>query len=211
MSLSLSQIRGIGPARLKALNDAGIWTARDLALMLPRDYRDLTNVTPLAALQAGVPAAVRVRVSGEPREQRARKLLITKVFVTDGNEVAPVVWYNQPWLKKQLTVGRELLLYGKAEWKKGVLQLVSPTIEQEGGLIPVYRAIPGVPAKAMRATVEAALEACDGSWPEDLPESIRRRFNRCAAPIFPPRRRRWRRRGGGWPSRSCCCIRSPCG
>ena len=134
MSLSLSQIRGIGPARLKALNDAGIWTARDLALMLPRDYRDLTNVTPLAALQAGVPAAVRVRVSGEPREQRARKLLITKVFVTDGDEVAPVVWYNQPWLKKQLTVGRELLLYGKAEWKKGVLQLVSPTIEQEGGL-----------------------------------------------------------------------------
>ena len=60
MSLSLSQIRGIGLARLKALNDAGIWTARDLALMLPRDYRDLTNVTPLAALQAGVPAAVRV-------------------------------------------------------------------------------------------------------------------------------------------------------
>lgn len=179
MSLSLSQIRGIGPARLKALNDAGIWTARDLALMLPRDYRDLTNVTPLAALQAGVPAAVRVRVSGEPREQRAKKLLITKVFVTDGDEVAPVVWYNQPWLKKQLTVGRELLLYGKAEWKKGVLQLVSPTIEQEGGLIPVYRTIPGVPAKAMRATVEAALEACDGSWPEDLPESIRRRFDLC--------------------------------
>ena len=55
MDRSLSEIRGIGPARLKALNDAGIHTARDLAMLLPRDYRDLTEVTPLGALQAGVP------------------------------------------------------------------------------------------------------------------------------------------------------------
>jgi len=177
MDRSLSGIKGIGPARLKALNDAGIFTARDLALNLPRDYRDLTDITPLAALQAGVPAAVRVTVSGEVREQRAKKLLITRVFVSDDTETVAAVWYNQPWLKNQLTKGRELLLYGKAEWKKGMLQIVSPTIEQEGGLTPVYRAIPGIPAKSMRTTVEAALEACDGSWPEDLPEAIRRRYD----------------------------------
>lgn len=176
MDRSLSGIRGIGHARLKALNDAGIHTAQDLVRVLPRDYRDLTQTTPLSALQAGVPAAVRVRVSGQARQQRAGKLLITRVFVTDGDEVIAVVWYNQPWLKEQLTLDRELLLYGKPEWKKGMLQLVSPTIEQEAGLIPVYRAIPGIPAKAMRATIAAALEACDGSWPEDLPESIRRRY-----------------------------------
>ena len=179
MEPTLSSIRGIGPARLKALNDAGIFTVRDLAMFLPREYRDLSRTTPLGALQTGVPAAVRVRVTGEVREQRAKKLLITKVFVTDGSDVVAAVWYNQPWLKNQLVKGRELLLYGKAEWKKGVLHLVSPTIEQNDGLVPVYRAIPGVPAKAMRATVEAALDACDGSWPEDLPESVRRRYDLC--------------------------------
>ena len=179
MEPNLSSIRGIGPARLKALNDAGIFTVRDLAMLLPRDYRDLTQTTPLGALQAGETAAVRVRVSGEARQQYAKKLLITKVFVTDGEDVVAAVWYNQPWLKSQLTKGRELLLYGKAEWKKGMLQLVSPAIEQEEGLIPVYRAIPGIPAKALRATIEAALDACDASFQEDLPESIRRRFGLC--------------------------------
>lgn len=124
MNLSLSKIRGVGPTRLKALNEAGIYTARDLAMMLPRDYRDLTQTTPLSALQAGVPTAVRVWITGEARDQRAKKLLITKAFVTDGDEVVPVVWYNQPWLKSQLHDKRELLLYGKAEWKKGVLTLV---------------------------------------------------------------------------------------
>ena len=106
MEPTLSSIRGIGPARLKALNDAGIFTARDLVMLLPKEYRDLTQTTPLGALQAGVSTAVRVRVSGEVREQRARKLLITKVFVTDGSDVVAVVWYNQPWLKNQLTRGR---------------------------------------------------------------------------------------------------------
>lgn len=175
----LSEIRGIGPARLKALNDAGIFSVRDLAMLLPRDYRDLSAITPLDALIAGQPAAVRVRVTGEAREQRAKKLLITKAFVTDGETVIQAVWYNQPWLKKQLTRDRELLLYGKPEWKKGVLMLVSPTIEQSAGLIPVYRAIAGIPPKALRATIERALDACDSSWIDELPESIRARYGLC--------------------------------
>ncbi len=177
MDRSLANIRGIGPARLRALNDAGLYTARDLARFLPRDYRDLTAPAPLGELRPGEAAAVRVRVAGEARQVRAKKLLITKVFVTDGVDVVPAVWYNQPWLKDQLTPGRELLLYGKAERVRGALQLVSPTIEREAALIPVYRQVPGVPPKALRAAIEAALEACDASWPEDLPESIRRRYD----------------------------------
>ena len=75
-----------------------------------------------------------------------------------------MVWYNQPWLKDQLAPGRELLLYGKADRPRGALQLVSPTIEHEASLVPVYRQVPGVPAKALRAAIEAALEACDANW-----------------------------------------------
>ena len=60
MEQSLSSIRGIGPTRLKALNEAGIFTARDLVMLLPKEYRDLSQTVPLDALQAGVPSAVRV-------------------------------------------------------------------------------------------------------------------------------------------------------
>ncbi len=188
MESNLSSIRGIGPSRRKAFQDAGIRTVRDLVMLLPKDYRDLTRITPPSALQAGVPAAVRVRVSGDVRQQHVKKLVITRVFVTDGEDVISVVWYNQPWLKDQLSKGRELILYGKAEWRKGVLQLSCPTIEQSGGLIPVYRTIPGIPAKSLRRAIDAALDICDGSWPEDLPEEIRRR-------------------GAGWHSWIFYCIR----
>ena len=37
MDRSLEGIRGIGPARLRALNEAGLYTVRDLARFLPKD------------------------------------------------------------------------------------------------------------------------------------------------------------------------------
>ena len=177
--VSLSTIRGIGPARLKAFEAAGIRSVRDLVMFLPRDYRDLSAFTPLCEVRSGETVSVRVRVAGEASQRRARKLVITKVYVTDGTETMAVVWYNQPWLKDQLTRDRELLLYGRCEARGGSIQLSSPTIEQESGLIPVYRSISGVPPKAVRQSVEAALKVCEGQWPDELPESIRRRYGLC--------------------------------
>ncbi len=179
MDFSLSQIRGIGPARLKAFEAAGIRTVRELVMFLPREYRDLTQTVPLSELKAGDVAALRVRVAGEVMERRARRLLITKLYVTDGTETLPVLWYNQPWLKKQMAPGRELLLYGKAEHKQGYVTLVSPTVEAAQGLIPVYHNIPGIPPKALRQSVEAALKLCEGQWPDELPEALRRRYGLC--------------------------------
>ena len=179
MDISLTQIKGIGPARLKAFEAAGIRTVRELVMFLPKEYRDLSNTVPLCELKPGDTAAVRVRVAGEVFERRARRLLITKVYVTDDTDTIQVLWYNQPWLKKQMTPGRELLLYGKAEHKQGYVSLVSPTIEAGEGLIPVYRSIPGIPAKALRQSVEAALRLCEGQWPDELPESLRRRHGLC--------------------------------
>ena len=177
--VSLSTIRGIGPARLKAFEAAGIRSVRDLVMFLPRDYRDLSAFTPLSEVRPGETVSVRVRVAGEVSQRRARKLVITKVYVTDGSETMAVVWYNQPWLKDQLTRDRELMLYGRCEARGGSIQLSSHTIEQETGLIPVYRSISGVPPKAVRQSVEAALKVCEGQWPDELPESIRRRYGLC--------------------------------
>ena len=179
MDISLKGIKGIGPARLKAFEAAGIRTVRELTMFLPKEYRDLSATVPLAGLRPGDTAAVRVRVAGEVTERRAKRLLITKVYVTDDTDTVQVIWYNQPWLKKQLFPGRELLLYGKAEHRQGYITLVSPTLEQGEGLIPVYRNIAGIPPKALRQSVAAALKLCEGQWPDELPVGLRRRYGLC--------------------------------
>ena len=47
-------------------------------------------------------------------------------------------------------------------------------------MIPVYRAIAGIPPKALRATIERALDTCrQFSGSTSLPESIRARYGLC--------------------------------
>lgn len=179
MDVNLSRVPGIGPSRLKALNEAGILTARDLVMRLPVSYHDLTQPIPLSEVRAGMECAVLVHIDGKAVEQRAPRLLITRVSVCDDTDSVPVVWYNQPWLKKQLISGRELLLYGRFELRRGRLQMSSPTIERDAGIIPVYRAIPGVPAKAFRDAMRSVLEINKGQWPDALPQSLRERFCLC--------------------------------
>lgn len=177
--ISLSGVRGIGPARLRVLKEAGIGTVRDAVLYLPKDYLDLSTPLPLAEAKAGESACFRVRVVGDVSMQRIRKLTIVKVFVTDGTETMQAVWYNQPWLKDQLPVGRELLLHGPVGIRRNVKQLISPVIEQEQRILPVYRPIRGLPRKVLRQTMEAALSVCEGQWEDDLPASIRMRYKLC--------------------------------
>lgn len=179
MDFPLSKLPGIGKARLAAFEAAGIRSVRELLVCLPKDYRDLTRIVPLSEMRPGMEAAVRVFVAGTPTVYRTGKLAITRVYVEDDTERMAAVWYNQPWLKQALYQGRELLLYGRVEAKKGYMQLTCPSIEKEGGIIPVYKPIPGVPNKTLKTCVEAALALCDGQWPDQLPESLRRRYGLC--------------------------------
>ncbi len=178
--LRLSDIKGIGPARLKALHQAGIDSVEALLAYLPREYRDLTRVRPLGELCAGDEAAVRVRVTGSVSTHRAGKLLVIKARVCDESDMLSVVWYNQPWLKETLVPGREFCLYGKVEARFGELQLVCPAFESgEARLKPVYKPLPGVTQHALEQAIQAALDAQDGQYPEPLPESLRRQYGLC--------------------------------
>ena len=176
---ALSQIKGVGPARLKAFHAVGVDTVRDLLAILPREYRDLSDIRPLSSLSAGDEAAVRVRVSGGVAVHRAGKLLVTKVRVADDSETMSAVWYNQPWLSQTLVPGREFLLYGKVEARFGELQLVCPAFESGEGLKPVYKPLPGIPPKTLTQTIAAALALRDGQWEEPLPEPLRRKWRLC--------------------------------
>ena len=174
MEKSLSALKGVGPARIRDLEEAGIRTLHDLALYLPREYRDLTRITPLNEIAAGETCAVRVTVVKPATQVFARGLCITRATVSDGLDDMPVVWYNQPWLKKNLFVGRELLLYGRAEIKNSRMTLNCPIIEERGGLIPVYKPIGKIPRQTLSEMIR---EAAKAEKDDPLPETLRQRYD----------------------------------
>ena len=81
--MELSDIKGIGKTRLKALHAAGICSLRDLLYAVPVQYRDLGKITAIADAQIGMRATVDVAREGEAKLSRHGKLSRVTCTFTD--------------------------------------------------------------------------------------------------------------------------------
>ena len=177
--MTLSEVKGVGAARLKVLKAAGIETARDLIDRVPVGYRDLSDVRPVRSLAAGESAAVRVRVAGGVGVRTVGKLTIVSAKLRDASGEIEAVWYNQPWLERRLVVGREFLLYGTCEVRYGALRLRCPSFETGGGLRPMYRAVGGIASGTYAGLAVEALAALSPTLEDRLPIGIVKRHDLC--------------------------------
>ena len=171
---SLSEIRGFGPKRLEALAARGICDARDLVERLPVGYRDTTHPLSPVQMTDGTQACFEGFVIGKPTLQRARGM--QWVSATIGDELGKIrcMWFNQSWMRDRLFDTQHVVLYGRAVRKKNGLFVINPTIEEAGGISPVYAQVPGVGQKPLRDAVRLLLDEYD--LPDPLPASFRARY-----------------------------------
>jgi len=163
--MQLSDLPGLGPARLSALADAGIHTPLDLLLFFPRKYVDFSVITPLAELADGQFACVKVRVAAASSEVRRNGRMLTRVQVSDASGRAGCLWFNQPYVKHKLHTNHWITLYGRVSRRpdfpapsaqsftptQDAPQLVAPQfVEDEQGLCGVYAPLDGVSPKLLR-------------------------------------------------------------
>lgn len=178
--MALSELKGLGAARLDTLNKAGIRTMADLLLTLPLRYQDTSTVTPIGQVVPGMDVCVSGFPRANPRLSRFRGLTSVTLRLMDETGGLPVVWYNQPWLEKQIRQEDSLTLYGRADRdKQGRIRLNSPLIVKERGILPVYRALGGIPAKTMREIMRQALTQLEDCCPETLPGDVRAKYHLC--------------------------------
>jgi ATP-dependent DNA helicase RecG len=177
--MELCDLRGVGKTRLESLRAAGIISLRDLLFFLPIGYKDTTIVTPICELTPGQTAAVMGSIKGKPRLSRFKGLTSVTASLWDETGHINCIWYNQPWMEKNLSGREQVLLYGRMEERKGKRQLLNPSLEEEPGIIPIYRPLDGLPGKIMRGLVETALTQVEDTCPETLPNSLRLRYGLC--------------------------------
>ena len=116
LNTDVRMIRGIGEQRAKALGKLGIFTLRDLISWFPRKYEDRTQVKRIADLVPGESACVAAMIASPPSVAHIRKGMdLVKVRAVDDSGVLDVTFFNQTWLKNQLTQGETYIFYGKAE------------------------------------------------------------------------------------------------
>ncbi len=191
LSAKASVLRGLGPARAAALQEAGIGTLRDLLLALPYRYVDRGDLTPLGKLDAwgfehGGQAREAITVLGTITDvrqaaTRVRRMMITEVLLEDGTGSLRLLFFNQPWLAKGLKVGDRLLAWGTLALGRAGLELRSPAFERfskedEGAWVrrylPLYRRMGPLSSRVRAQLAQEALNRVD---PEEwLPLELRK-------------------------------------
>lgn len=186
----IKYLKGVGPKRAASLQKLGISTIGDLVTYYPRAYEDRSCVTAIGDLTQdddeiiytaiGVIVNVREKLFGRNR-------CILMATISDGTGYLQVNWFNQRFLKKSLTVGKRVLVYGKVGYAYGgrgmlaVTRLISYELLEPGesvpqqGILPVYQATESINQKYLRRLMETFWQT--GTKIEEIiPASIREKY-----------------------------------
>ncbi len=164
----------------------GMERVRDLLFRLPRRYDDLREMQTIREIGSAADAAVvsaRVRVADlrvEATFRRRTQRTIARLEDETGSIEA--TWFGRRYIERRLAVGDEVVVSGKVRRYGYRVGLDNPEFQRTDGgavlhagrIVPVYRLTTGITAVSLRRAVRAALDRTAASYPEYLPDPIRR-------------------------------------
>ncbi|GLH71374.1 ATP-dependent DNA helicase RecG [Geothrix rubra] len=174
LSTKVTVLRGLGPARAAALQEAGLDTLRDLLWSLPYRYVDRGSLRTLDSLELRgfeAPEGGVVTVLGTIQDlrqstTRVQHMALTEVLLADDTGTLRLLWFNQPYLGRTLKVGDRLLAFGPLTMGRQGLELRSPQFELMGReeetpwvrrFLPLYRKLGPLTGRVRQRLVTEAL------------------------------------------------------
>lgn len=158
--LELSQIKGIGIKRLKALNEMGIYTPSDLLLRFPDRYVETGTKIDRTLADGDTVSFLGELIVPAKRSYIRRGLnVVNCTFANNGIKVR-CSWFNQPFAARNLVPGDKVYVVGKVKRFKSAVQVVNPMLltpqPGDGAIVPVYKT--PIPSRTFEAAVKTALE-----------------------------------------------------
>ena len=177
-----ADIKGVGQTVAARLARLGIQSVRDLLYFFPRRFMDFSQRRTVSTLEIGKEQTIFVSV-WEARQVMLGRMKSTEAVLGDETGNVRAVWFNQPWLAKQLKVNVRVALSGRVSEFNYVKVLENPEWEvvddrellHTGRMVPVYPLTGGLYSRQVRALVRNALDAYLANLPEFLPSMVRQR------------------------------------
>ena len=184
LDTSIEYLKGVGPQRADVLKlELGVFTVGDLLFHFPFRYIDRTKFHRIRDIQT---ENEQYQVKGILRrletlgDGRAKRLVGT---LRDESGSIELVWFQSiNWLERSLKVGKEYVVFGRANVFNGRFNIPHPEIEDvtpdnaqsARTFDPVYPSTDkltqkGLDAKGLRKLLRTLL---DGLQPADLPETL---------------------------------------
>ncbi|MGD2016969.1 MAG: ATP-dependent DNA helicase RecG [Planctomycetota bacterium] len=174
----LTELRGVGHAKAARLARMGIRSIRDLLLTQP--VRLVVWPEPVSVREARGQKGERVTVAGTVRRSVLQRIggkrSLVRATVDDGSGELDLVFFNQPWMREQLSPGTEVVAHGQVVDVRGP-GLASPRLGTEdrplpppGTLAPEYAGGDGISGEVVAGLVQDALDRFGEQLTEPLPD-----------------------------------------
>ncbi len=187
----VAQIGHVGNRTAPKLKKLGIITVRDLLYHFPTrydDYRESTLCGDIDESKIGEIVSVQgivIRSSSNVGFYR-RRLAITNIVIEDETGSLRAVWFNQPYIERQLPVGAIVNLAGKVTRDSRGTYLSNPAYERQnsttdnlrhtGRFVPKYPETTGITSKYLRFLIPPLLAQL-GDIPDPLPAEILEKYD----------------------------------
>ncbi|HAQ22441.1 MAG TPA: DNA helicase RecG [Acidimicrobiaceae bacterium] len=141
-SRPVADLKGVGPAREKALSAVGVVSVLDLLGYYPRRYLDRSREATVAELTTGAEGMVLVRIERVSARRTRNGRSLVEVRCGDDTGRLRLTFFNQPWRERQLREGMQAVVFGKVDEYRGSLQMTSPVVDligdRTGRIVAVY-------------------------------------------------------------------------
>jgi ATP-dependent DNA helicase RecG len=173
-------IKGVSTNLTAKFSKLGISTIRDLLYFFPHRHMDYSKLLNISNLETGIDQTIianvwqtRIITPGGHRS--------TEAIVGDETGNVRAVWFNNPYLTKQIKTNNRIVISGKVNLYKGRQVFESPEWEildesegliHTGRLVPIYPLTKGLRSRQIRKLMKEVVELYSHRLDDFLPPSI---------------------------------------
>ncbi|HHV42581.1 MAG TPA: ATP-dependent DNA helicase RecG [Clostridiaceae bacterium] len=174
---------GIGAKKASLFEKLGLKTVQDLLYFFPRDYEDWSERHAIRDANIGQWLTLEAIVVNTPTIQRKGRLTIIRARLEQDGSSISATWFNQPWIQKQIKLGKKYVFHGQVDRRGRFFSLQNPYyIEAEKinfFFRPIYPLTQGLTQRDFRQAIQFALRQLKIGEMEPLPPSLRREYKLC--------------------------------
>lgn len=183
--LEVRTLHRIGEKKAGYLMNLGIRTVYDLLCHYPFRYEDRRGNLSMSDAVPGEKGCICGEVLTFENRSVKRKISLTRIMIREGERIAEIVLFNNPYILSKLRIGQRLWVYGMIEEEHGRLKMTSPEIDfdetgqKTGRIYPIYPLTRGILNEEIIRWQKEALLMLRNFEAEYLPEDYRRRHRLC--------------------------------
>ncbi len=180
LDASVTTLKHVGPKYAKTLERLDIRSLGDMLYHFPHRYDDYSKMKPINRLGYGEKVSIIGTITSvSARDTRGGRTKLTEAVIDDGSAAMRVTWFNQPWIKKRLRQGMQIVVSGQTDQYLGRLTMNNPEwtpVEEKNlmseGIVPVYPLTAKITQKWLRNKLHAVVTDWAPKVHDPLPASL---------------------------------------